>query len=373
MKEKKIDPRIKKLAKVLVDYSIAVKCRDLIIPKKGDIIKINSTVLAKDLILEIYKLIIKKGMYPIVDVGLPGMSKIYFENASDGQLRHFPELTMYMTKKAQAYIGIDAPKDTRDLEKINPRKIALRHKITHKISDYIVNEHKKIRRVSTDFPTEALAKEAGMSLKEFENFLYSATNIDWKKEKKKLEKIEKLFHGKSEVRIIGKNTDITLGIKGRAMTIDAGEENMPGGEIFCAPLETKTNGKISFTYPSIRDGRKISGICLEFKDGKVVKAKAKENDDYLKTLLNLKGAKIVGELGIGCNTGIKRYTNDLLFDEKIGGTIHLALGMSYKECKGKNGDAEIHWDIVKDLRQKFGGGKIIVDGKVVQENGIWKI
>jgi len=367
-KEKQIDPRIKKLAKVLVDYSIAVKCRGLIIPKKGDAVKISSSVLAKDLILEIYRLVLKKGMYPSVNVGLPGMSKIYYENASDEQLKHFPKMAMYETKRTQAYIGIDAPKDTRDLAHINPKKLAMREKVTHKLSDYIVNEQTKIRRVSTDFPTKALAKDAGMSLKEFEDLLYGATNIDWNKEKKRLYKIEKLFHGGKEVRIVGKNTDITLGIKGRKFVIDAGEENMPGGEMFCAPLETKTNGKILFTYPSIRDGRKISGIYLEFKDGQVVKAKASQNEDYLKEMLKIKGAKIVGELGIGCNTRVKRYTNDLLFDEKIGGTIHLALGMSYKECKGTNGDAAIHWDIVKDLRK---GGTMYVDGKVIQKNGKW--
>lgn len=367
---KEIDERVKKLAEILVNYSISCRKKGWVYFKKGDNVQISGDSAAKDLILEIYRLVVKKGGYPIMKISLPGMGKIYYENASDEQLRKFPEIAMYETKKAIAHIGISAPENKEELKEISPKKLAMRAKVTKTISNYIVNTHNKIRRVSLNFPTEALAKDAGMSLNEYKDFLYNATNMDWEKEKNTLYRIKKVFDRGSEVRIIGKETDITLGIKGREFIADAGEENMPGGEIFCAPLETKTNGKILFTYPSTRDGRKISGIYIEFRDGKVVKASSKTNEDYLNTLLNLKGAKTVGELGIGCNPRIDRFTNDLLFDEKIGGTIHLALGMSYKECKGKNEDAEIHWDIVKDLKDD---GRIYIDGKLVQKNGKWLI
>ena len=364
----KIDPRILKLADIVVNYSISTKLDNSRSVRKGDAIQVVGDLLAKDLILEIFRIAIKKGLYPMVKVSLPGMNKIYFENASEEQLKNFPEIAMYTAKKTRGYVSIHAPKDKKELAKISPKRIAMRDKVTRTLTSYIVNERDKMRRVSLNFPTKALAKDAGMSLKEYENFLFNATNVDWKKAKKKMLKIRKFFEKGSEVRIIGKKTDITLGIKNRKFVIDAGEENMPGGEMFCAPLETKTNGHILFTYPSERDGRKIAGIYLEFKNGKVIKARAKKNNDYLQEILKLKGAKIVGELGIGCNESIKKFTNELLFDEKIGGTIHLALGMSYKECNGKNGDAEIHWDIVKDLKKD---GMIYVDNKLIQKNGKW--
>ncbi len=353
-----MDPRVKKLACVLVDYSVKVK--------KGEIVQISSNVEAKDLILEIYRLVIKKGAYPLVSVGLPGMSYIYFKNASTEQLKKFPRIRWHTVQKTDKYISIGAEHNTRELTSINPEKIAIRDKVTRKITDYIANEKQKIRRVTTAYPTGAYAQEAGMSLEEYEDFVFNAINRDWKKVEKRMLKIKKIFDKGSEVKITGKDTDITLGIKGRKMMICAGEENMPDGEICCAPLENKTNGKIKFTYPSIRDGKEVADIRLEFKNGKVVKASASKNEAYLKEMLKLKGVRIVGELGVGCNYKIDRFTNNLLFDEKIGGTIHLALGSSYKECEGKNQDAAIHWDIVKDLRKN---GKIYVDGKLIQKNG----
>jgi len=353
--------RIKQMAKTLVDYSINVK--------KGEHIMLDSSSLAPELTLEVYKRIIQKGAYPITSIGLPGMSKIYYENASKEQLKHFPELTWYIVKKAQAEIGIDAPKDTRDLQHINPDKLAIRSKVTNKISDYIVNEKKKIRRVTTAYPTPALAKEAGMSLKNYQKFFFNAVNQDWKKESKRLKKIHALFKGANMIQIKAPGTDISMSVKGRPLIIDDGKENMPGGEMFYAPIRETVNGKIKFTYPAIRAGNEVRGITLEFKKGKVVKAKATKNEKFLKAMIKMdKGAQYVGELGIGCNTKVTKFTKDLLFDEKIGGTIHLALGMAYKECKGKNKSA-LHWDIVCDLRKN---GQIIADGKVIQKNGKWK-
>lgn len=350
----------RKFAKILVDYSINVK--------KGETVIVGSSTLAKDLILEIYKRIIQKGAYPAVNIGLPGMSKIYYENASKTQLNHFPKISWFTVRNAQAYLGVSAPKNTKELKHINPEKLATREKVTHKISDYVVNEKKRIRRCSTDFPTPALARDAGMSYRRYKKFFFRAVNQNWFKEAKRLKKIHSLFKGADKIQIIAPGTNLEMSVKGRPLIIDDGKENMPGGEMFYAPLKKTVNGYIKFTYPAIRAGNEVRGIRLEFKNGKVTKATATKNEKFLKAMLKMdKGSKYIGELGIGCNRQIDRFTKNLLFDEKIGGTIHLALGMAYKECKGNN-PSGLHWDIVCDLRK---GGKIIKDGKVIQKNGKW--
>ena len=357
-----MDPRVEKLAKILVNYSMKVK--------EGENVKISGSAEAKPLILALYKEVIKKGAYPSVDIGFSEMNYIYFKNASKKQLNHFPQIVWDETKKMQVYFGIGAPYNTRELANIEPQKLALRQKITRPISNYVVNGKPKIRRCSVDFPTASLAQDANMSLQEYEDFLFSATNINWEKQKNYLKKINTLFEKGKEVQIIGEETNLKISIKGKNSVADYGEENMPGGEVFMAPVRTSLNGHIKFTYPPVYMGREVPDIYLEFKNGKVVKYNASKNKDVLKTVLNTdKNSNHVGELGIGCNYNVKNFTKNLLFDEKIGGTIHLALGMAYKENGGGN-DSAIHWDIVKDLRKS---GKIIIDKKTIQENGKWLV
>jgi aminopeptidase len=356
-----IDSRVKELAKILVDYSINVK--------KGEYIMLNGGVEAKDLIKEVYKFIIKKGAYPIVNVGLPGMSYIYFKNASMEQLKKFPEIMMYEVKKCQGYIGVGAPVNTRELSNIDPKKISIRSKITEPVSDYIVNRKDKIRRVSVDFPTASLAQDAEMSSEEYVDFFFNATNQDWKKLSKRFNQIQKVLNKAKEIRIVGEDTDLKLNVYKKSFIVDDGKENMPGGEIFCAPEKHSVEGHIRFTYPAIRSGVEVQNIYAEFKKGKCIKATADKNEKFLKTMLNTDaGAKYIGELGIGMNPKVTKFTKNLLFDEKICGTIHLAFGMAYKEC-GQPNKSALHWDIVKDMKK----GKIIADGKVVQKNGKWLI
>lgn len=356
------DPRVIKFAKILVDYSLNVK--------KGEYVKIAGTTDSKPLILELYKAVLRKGAYPLTDIGFPEMDYIYYKNASQQQLKKFPQLRMDEIKKIQVYIGIKTSYNTKELSNIDTKKMTLRRKVTRPISNYIVNGKPNIRRCITCFPTPALAQEAEMSLEEYENFVFSATNINWKKEKKKLAKINSIFENGKEVQIIGKDTDLKLSIKGKNSVADYGEENMPGGEVFMAPVRTSLNGHIKFTYPPIYMDREVPDIYLEFKNGKVVNYNASKNKDVLKAVLNTdKNSPYVGELGIGCNPKITKYTKFLLFDEKIYGTIHLALGMAYKDNGGGN-DSAIHWDIVKDLRKN---GQIILDGKTIQKNGKWLI
>lgn len=211
-----------------------------------------------------------------------------------------------------------------------------------------------------------------MSLVDYENFVFSSELQDWKRLGRFIDKVLARFKKGKNVHLIGENIDLRMNIHGDKAVADKGEENMPGGEVFMAPVRESLEGWIKFDYPSIRDGKEVRDIKLVFKGGKVVEATSSKNQDFLKKMLETdENSSYVGELGIGMNPKVNRYTNDLLFDEKIGGTIHLALGMAYKENlpEGETRDSAIHWDIVKDMKK----AKIVLDGKVVQENGSWRV
>ncbi len=349
-----MDNRIKRLAEVLVDYSAFVK--------KGEYVIISGDSQAQELLKEVYKLVLKKGAYPSLKVGLQGLSYFYFKNASKEQLNKFPEIYWNELQKTDKYIGIGAPYNTRELSSVDPARIAIRSRVTNKITDYIVNAKPKIYRVTTAFPTNALAQDAEMSLEEYENFFFNACLLDWKKLSKRFTKLkEKLNKGK-EFRIVSGDTDLTMKIYKNSFVLDDGKENMPGGEVFGAPEKFSTEGHIRFTYPAIRDGTEVIGIYAEFKNGKCIKATAEKNEKFLNKMLDTdKGSRYIGEIGIGMNPKVNRFSKNLLFDEKISESIHLAFGMAYKEC-GQPNKSALHWDIVKDLSKD---GKIFIDGKIV--------
>ncbi len=356
-----IDLRTRALAKLVVDYSLKIK--------EGENVIISGGTEAEDFIIALYKEVILKGAYPILKVSPKGLTPFFYKYAKKHQIEKFPDHLDYIVKNAQKYIGIYTENNTRELTSIDAKKIAMRQRIIKPISDYIVNEKEKIRRCTVGFPCPSFAQEAEMSLTEYENFVYSACLQNWKKLSKRIEKIRKKFEKGNEVWLKGKNVDLKFSIEGKNAVADKGEENMPGGEVFMAPVRESLKGWIKFEYPAIRDGKEVSGVYLKFENGKVVEAQAEKNEDFLKTILNTdENASYVGEFGIGLNPSIKKFTKNLLFDEKISGTIHLALGMAYKENGGGN-DSAIHWDIVKDMSK----ARIILDGKVIQDKGKWKI
>ncbi len=219
------------------------------------------------------------------------------------------------------------------------------------------------------YPTPALAQDAGMTLTAFEEFLYGSCLLDWAAERERIQRHAALFDEGEQVRIVGDGTDLTLSLADRRMEVDAGKGNMPGGELFGCPVETSAEGTIAFTeFPALWQGRDVRGIRLRFSEGEIVEASAETEGDYLLDVLDTDpGARRIGELGIGCNPGITRYMRNVYFDEKIDGTIHIALGAGFADVGGTN-ESAIHWDIVKDLRR---GGRIELDGRVVQENGVW--
>jgi aminopeptidase len=354
-----VDERVNKLAKILVEHSTKVRKKDRVI--------ISGDSIAEPLITEVYRLCLAKGAYPAVHVHLPSLAPLYYKNASEDQLKLFPEVTMFESKKADVFINIHASSNTRELSNVDPKRIAIRSRVTDPISKVRLTK----RWVGCDYPTNALAMEADMSLADYEDWFYNACNIDYEALRRKHERLKNILNSASEVRILGKNTDLTLSIRGMTALNHQGDKNVPDGEVFTAPEKDKTEGHIEFSYPAIRGGNEVDGIYLEFKKGKVVDARAKKNEKFLHSMLNTDpGASYLGELGIGVNYNITRYTKNLLFDEKIGGTVHLALGMAYPECCVKNkaqcNRSALHWDIVKDLRQ---GGQLLVDGKVIQRNG----
>lgn len=354
-----VDLRTRKLAQLAVQYCVAVKPEENVI--------ISGEAEALPFLVELYKAAILAKAHPMVNVKLPGVDDFFYKYATPEQINHFPQYWMDTVKSAQAYIGIYTETNTRELTNSPSEKITQREKVLDPISDYIVNTREKIRRVTIAYPILSQAQEAEMSLTEYENFVYNACFIDWKKLGKRLDTLSKIFERGKQIYLLGENVDLKFSIKGKNCVADKGEENMPGGEIFMAPVRESAEGWIKFEYPALWGGKEVTDITLKFNKGKVIEAQASKNEDLLLRMLDIdENARYLGEFGIGCSPNINRFTKNLLFDEKINGTIHLALGMAYKENGGGN-DSALHWDMVKDIKN----AQIILDGKIIQKNGKW--
>lgn len=350
------DPRVRKLASILVRHSLGVK--------KGETVLINaSSELAKPLVLEVYREIMLAGANPMTGIAFEETANIFYSFANEAQLMHFPKIRFFEAKNIDAVVTIRASANKKAMSNIDPSLLSKRSKVLRPISEEIVNRK---RWILCNFPTNGLAQEADMSLVEYEDFLYGATNINWMDVKRKEMKLKTALDRASEVRIVGKDTDLTLSIKGRKAIPCYGERNMPDGEVFLSPIEDSAEGHIYYEMPAIYQGREVLGIRLKFRKGKIIEAKADKNEKFLLAMLDTdKGARYLGEIGIGVNYGIQKFSKDILFDEKIGGTVHLAAGRSYERAGGKNISA-IHWDMIKDLRKD---GALYLDGKIIQKNG----
>ena len=355
------DLRTRELAKTVVDYSLGVL--------KGENVVISGSTEASEFIVALYKEIILRGAHPILRLNLPGLNPFFFKHANQEQIEKFPDHFDYIVKNAKRFISVYTSDNPKELTNVDSKKITQRQKIMHPISNYIVNERDKIRRCTVGFPCPAFAQEAEMDLVEYENFVFKSTLQDWKKLGKEMDKILNKFKKGKQIHLKGDNVDLKFEIHGKKAIADKGEDNMPGGEIFMAPVKETVNGWIKFDYPAIEAGKEVPDIFLRFENGKVIESTSSKNEDFLKEMLATdENASYLGEFGIGLNPTINKFTKNLLFDEKIHGTIHLALGLAYKENGGGN-DSAIHWDIVKDMKK----AKIILDGKVIQEKGRWKI
>jgi aminopeptidase len=335
----------------------------------GQEVLVRSTTLAEPLLLECQRAILARDAWPLLRVELPGATAAFHRDALDRHLDTFPEIAYAEIKKAHALLAIQAPENTRALAGIDPDRLARGARARQPVREQAMRK----RWCSTLWPTQAGAQQAGMSLEDFEAFVTRALFLDqpdperWWGELRafQAELIERLKPAR-ELRVEAPGTDVTLTVKGRTWVNSDGKRNMPSGEVFTGPHEASANGRIRFGVPSSPAGVDVAGVDLEFRDGLVVAAAAERGNEYLqRALATDDGARRLGEIGIGTNFGIDRAIGATLFDEKLGGTVHLALGRSYPETGGKN-ESAVHWDLICDLRA---GGRLTADGEVVVQDG----
>jgi aminopeptidase len=348
-------------ADLLAGYCLDVQAQETVL--------VRSTSLAAPLMLELQRAILERDAWPLLRVELPGQTLAYYRHARDRHLDDYPDLALTEAKKVDALLGIQAPADVRELVDVDPDRIARYARARRPIREATM----KKRWCSTLWPTAALAAQAGMALEDFAAFVRSALFLDqphpvaaWGGLRTFQDRLIARLGDARELRLEAEGTDLTLAVAGRTWINSDGRRNMPSGEVFTGPQEQSANGHVRFTVRSSPAGVDVDGVELELRHGEVVSARAEVGDDYLQRALAIdEGARFLGEIGVGTNFGIARPIGTILFDEKIGGTVHLALGRSYPETGGKNRSA-LHWDLICDLRS---GGRLSADGEVVQQDG----
>jgi aminopeptidase len=353
------DPRLDQYARLLVERSIGVQA--------GWQVQVRATPLARPLVEAVIEQLARRGAYPLLQLSFELIGGPFAREAPLELLREAAPLQRRLWEEADAFIAIWSPENTREGSELSDeRKAALQE----------ANAPMRRRTMAMDapwviaeYPVVSGAQDAGMTLAEYEQFIFDSVLLDWDAEGERMRRIADVFDSAEEVRVVGARTDLTLSLAGRNGAVDDGHVNMPGGEVFYSPVEDSANGVIDFCeFPAVYYGREVSGTRLEFRDGQIVDASAQVGEEFLiKTLDTDAGARRLGELGIGCNPGIQQYMKNVAFDEKIDGTIHLAVGNSYTFTGGTN-TSSIHWDLVKDLRT---GGALYADGKLVQQDGDW--
>jgi aminopeptidase len=359
------DTRIERLAKLFVSYSLHVKPKESVI--------IEGTSEASPLIRELYRECLLADAYPQIFAHLE-TRYMFFQTAKEHQLTYLSPINRYIMENSDVMIHIFCEPNPKELTSINPEKIRKQQAAGSELAEIMLKreEEGKLRWGGLPYPIGAQAQEAAMAPEEYGDFVYSSCLVDkedpvaeWRKIQEEQDKLCGFLNKADRIHIAGADTDITFGVKDRTWINCSGQANMPDGEVFTSPIENSVNGTIRFTYPGIVSGREIEDIRLTFKDGKVIKASAAKGDDFLQQMLKIEGADCLGEAAIGTNYGITRFTKNMLFDEKMGGTIHMALGMNpWPKTGGKNKSA-VHWDILKDMKD----GEIYADDTLIYKNG----
>ncbi len=369
-----LDPRLVKLADVLVNYSVGVK--------SGQLVRITGAPVSAPLVLEVYRKVIQAGGHPMVRLSLEEASEIFLKNASQEQLEYRNPVTEYEYERIDCSIGIWAEENTRSLTHCDPEKIRVSQAARKPLMDIFLKRAAEghLRWTGTQYPTHAGAQEAEMSLSEYEQFVYAAGLLDhpdpvasWKKLSERQQRLADFLNGKKEYRVVAANgTDVRMSVAGMRWINCDGHENFPDGEVFTGPVVDSVNGQINFSFPAVHHGREVQGVKLTFKNGRVVDASAAKGEEFLIKMLDMDaGSRFLGECAIGTNYQVKQYTRNTLFDEKIGGTVHFALGAGYPETGNRN-QSGLHWDMVVDLRQggfiEADGDKFNVDGKFARDD-----
>lgn len=360
------DPRVDKLAHVLVTYSLGLR--------PGDQLFIETTPLAEELNLAVLREALQAGAHVFMQPVQPGSDEVFYKYASPTQLEYVPSVLKFICENFDASLFIIAPQNTRTLSNVDPTRVSRGQKARMGALQALFERaaHGTFKWSLTAFPTAALAQDAEMSLREYEDFVYNAGWLDrpdpaaaWREEEARQQQLVDWLAGKKRVELKGKDIDLQLVIEGRSFVGGGARENFPSGEIFTSPVETSAQGWVRFTYPSIYGGQEVQGIELEFEAGKVVNERAAKGQALLTALLDTDaGSRYLGELGIGTNYSIQRFTRNILFDEKIGGTIHLAVGLGFEEAGGQN-KSGIHWDMICDMSES----EITVDGELFYKDG----
>ncbi len=351
-----MDLRWDQLADILVNYSTQTRPGDKVLIT---MLEVDTFPLAR----AVHAQAVRAGALPHIEFQSAYLERDLMLYGNATQLDWVPEMQARGMEWADVYIGLRGARNPHEFRALAPEKISAHKRAMGKVSAL---RNELTRWVLVRVPNESFAQQAQMSLDEMMAFFFEATLRDWQQEAARYREICEVFQAANDVRIVGTGTDLRFSTQGRIYEVADGHVNMPDGEIFTAPVDDSAEGVITFEFPGVYAGQLVEGIRLEFEAGYVVNASASTNEALLRELLNMdEGARRIGEFGVGANLGIQRFCYDILYDEKIGGTVHLALGRAYAECGGTNQSA-LHWDIIKDLRQE---GQILLDGRIVFENG----
>jgi len=362
-----IDPRVERLGRLVVEYSLGIG--------EGDVLRIDAFSCAAPLVVAAYRAALALGANPYPNVSLDGLAELLLEQGSEEQVTFISPVDWHEIEHTDAVLTIWSETNTRSLSRADPgrasRLLAAQRQLSNRRWERIAAG--EARWCGTLHPTQAHAQDAEMSLAEYEDFVFAACHVDtddpaarWRAVAGTLEARAGELGRAKELRIVGPDTDLTLGVDGRAWIAADGSYNMPDGEVFTSPREAETRGEIRFGFPAIFQGREVEDVRLRFEDGRVVTAEAARGNDYLQSLLDMDdGSRVLGEVAFGLNYGIDRFTRNILFDEKIGGTMHLALGAGFKQAGGENSSG-LHWDLICDLRAD---GEVYADGELVWKAG----
>ena len=350
-------------ARLLCDYCLEVR--------SGEQVVLRSGTPAAPLLLELQRALLEREAWPLLRVELPGQQEQFWSAARDIHLDQFAPLELTEARGSDAAITIQAPENTRALAAVDPARLARSARSRAAVREAALQRRWNV----TLWPTPALAQQAGMGTGEYAAFVARALFLDrpdpvaaWRALSDFQADLVGRLGGIRRLRIEADGTDLTLDVGGRTWINSDGRRNMPSGEVFTSPREESAEGHVTFSIPTSPGGLDVAGVRLEFRAGRVVAAGAERGEDYLRAMLAAdEGASRLGEVGIGSNFGIDRPTGTILLDEKIGGTVHLALGRSYPETGGRN-ESSIHWDLICDLR---GGGRLTGDGALIAERGVF--